>query len=204
MLNHRQQGISLIELIIGVALLAILMSLGMPQFASFLSNARLRTTAESVATGLSLARAEAVKSNADAEFVLTADEPVADTVNAITANTAGPHWVVRTLDRSTGSYTFIEGKLGAEGSGGRSANIQVQIASAGTGAYAGTVVYNGYGGLKTAETITYQVTNPNGGLCAAAGGPMRCLNIVVTPGGQIRTCDPAVNPVTAPNDTRAC
>jgi type IV fimbrial biogenesis protein FimT len=48
----------------------------------------------------------------------------------------------------------------------------------------------------------FAVTNPAGGACKTAGGdePMRCLNIVVTPGGRVRMCDPSV----AGPDTRAC
>ncbi|MCC6472780.1 MAG: hypothetical protein IT514_03450, partial [Burkholderiales bacterium] len=44
-------------------------------------------------------------------------------------------------------------------------------------------------------------TNPSGGACAADGGPMRCLNVLVSPGGQIKMCDPAV---AATGDTRRC
>ena len=36
--------------------------------------------------------------------------------------------------------------------------------------------------------------------CVVDNGEMRCLNIVVTSGGQIRMCDPAV----ASGDSRAC
>jgi len=36
----------------------------------------------------------------------------------------------------------------------------------------------------------------------AAGGPMRCLRVVVTGGGSIRMCDPTPG-IVAP-DTRAC
>jgi type IV fimbrial biogenesis protein FimT len=41
-------------------------------------------------------------------------------------------------------------------------------------------------------------------LCKANGGDMRCLQIVVTPGGRVRMCDPSVDAVANPNDTRAC
>jgi type IV fimbrial biogenesis protein FimT len=46
------------------------------------------------------------------------------------------------------------------------------------------------------------VSNPGGGECIAAGGPMRCLRIVVTGGGNIRMCDPT--PTVVAPDPRAC
>ncbi len=216
MLIRRQQGVSLIEVIIGVALLAMLMGLGVPQYATFLANARLKAATDTLVSGLSLARAEAVKRNARVEMVLTDEEPIEALVNALPASTSGVNWVVREWVPRTNSYNYIEGKSGAEGSGKQdltATTMRVQIASAGTGFYDGMIMFNGFGGVgservvNSVQTVTYQITNPSGGLCAAAGGgggPMRCLTVRVSAGGQIRTCDPAVNPVISPTDTRAC
>lgn len=215
MLIRRQKGVSLIEVLIGIALLAVLMGLGMPQYATFLANARLRAAAEGISTGLSLARAEAVKRNARVEMVLTNEEPIEALVNAVPQQTDGMNWMVREFVPRTGAYNFIEGKVGAEG-GGRQTGTSVQVASSSPGVnagnatppivdvYTGMASFSGFGALIGGSPITYQITNPSGGLCAAAGGPMRCLTVVVSSGGQIRTCDPAVNPVTNPTDTRAC
>ena len=63
------------------------------------------------------------------------------------------------------------------------------------------VTFNGFGATTLGAAATFAVANPAGGLCAAAGGPMRCLNIVVSVGGQTRMCDPAV---TTAGDTRRC
>ena len=52
-----------------------------------------------------------------------------------------------------------------------------------------------------ADDIVVNVTNPTGGACVASSGPMRCLRIVVTPGGQARMCDTAV---TDTSDSRKC
>lgn len=203
MLIRRQQGVSLIEVIIGVAILAMLMGLGVPQYAIFLANARLKATTDTLVSGLSLARAEAVKRNARVELVLTNEDPVEGLVNAVPAQTDGMNWMVREFVPRTGAYNYIEGKVGAEG-GGKQTGTTVGIASSSPGVYTGIVSFTGFGALASGSAITFQITNTAGGLCAAAGGPMRCLTVVVSAGGQIRTCDPAVNPVTSPTDTRAC
>ncbi len=202
MLNRTHKGFSLIELIVGMAILAMLMALGIPQYATFLSNARLRTTAEGINNGLNLARAEAVKRNSRVELVFTDDEPIAPLVNAMTASTTGANWVVRAWIPSTNSYDFVEGKLGAEGSG-KTGTPGVTVTAVTAGIFDGTVAFTGFGAMNSAQSISFQVTYPSAGACDTVGtqGPMRCLNVNVSPGGQIRICDPKI---TAAGDTRAC
>lgn len=202
MLNRIHSGFSLVELIVGMAILAMLMALGLPQYATFISNARLRTTAEGINNGLNLARAEAVKRNSRVELVFTDDEPIAPLVNAMTASTTGSNWVVRAWIPATNSYDFVEGKLGAEGSG-KTGIPGVTVTPVTAGIFDGTVAFTGFGSLSSAQSISFQVTYPTAGACdtVATQGPLRCLNVNVSPGGQIRICDPKI---TATGDTRAC
>lgn len=202
MLKHRQHGASLVELIIGLGIMALLLLFGVPEYTVFMQNARLRSTAESLATGINLARAEAVKRNNRVEFVLTDEEPIAALVNALPASTSGMNWVVRERV-SAGSYTFIEGKAGAEGSGRVDTTSVTITSTSADAAYAGTLTFTGFGALTTGQSVQFQVANPSGGNCAHAGtpGPMRCMTINVAPGGQVRVCDPKV---TDTKDTRIC
>lgn len=64
------RGLTLIELMITVAVLAIGLSLAAPAFTQQIANYRLRTASEAIITGLNYARAEAVRRNAAVSFTL--------------------------------------------------------------------------------------------------------------------------------------
>jgi len=187
------RGFSLIELIVGMAILGILMSVGIPAFSDWLRNAKVRTAAESVLNGLQLARAEAVRRNARVRFslVTTIDDTCA------LAN-AGPNWVVSVDDPSGGCATppsdtvaprIIQIRSGSESS-------TTTTVAAGQSEY----LFTGLGRLSAAPTGVIDVTSSTGGTCIALGGPVRCLRIAVSLGGQIRMCDPAL----PDGDTQAC
>jgi len=191
-------GFTLIELLIGLALLALLMMLAFPSFTIMLNNQKLRAQAESVANGLQTARTEAVKRNVQVQFVTTDDNAgIAAQVATMTPVTpaatppTGQNWVVRAVT-GAGTYDYIEGKNATS-----AATVTSTVPS---------ITFAGLGQTTLAAVVTYQITNPVGGACASGtpAGPMRCLNVTVSPGGQIRMCDPAVNPTLNPGDTRKC
>jgi len=184
------RGFSLIELIVGMAILGILMSIGIPAFSDWIRNARVRTTAESVLNGLQLARVEAVRRNTRVGFYL-----VTNTTNRcelITANesTAGVPWIV-SVDSPVGQCDVapsdtvaprtIQLRAGNE-SGSAATNVTTDVAS---------VVFNGLG-RSTGGNVTINFERPAGEACREDGGPVRCLRVVVSVGGQIRMCDPAL------------
>jgi type IV fimbrial biogenesis protein FimT len=55
-----QRGFTLLELVVGVAILALLVVLAMPSYTQWLINSRVRTTSESIQNGLRYARNQAV------------------------------------------------------------------------------------------------------------------------------------------------
>lgn len=192
---NTQRGFSLIELLVGIVILGVLMAMAVPRFSDWLRNARIRTSAEAIQNGLQLARAEAVRRNATARFQLV------NTIdNSCALDTAGPHWVV-SMDNPAGQCAsapsdtvaprIIQVRNRAEGS------VQTQVA-AGQSA----LVFNGLGRLTPvpAGNVAIDVSSTTGGTCIANGGSVRCLRLVVSVGGQIRMCDPAL----PAGDAQAC
>lgn len=215
----KQCGFSLVELMIAIVILGILISLGLPNFKDWINNTKLRNAAESSLNGLQLGRAEAVRRNMPIALVITDTAPLAANVNTLVPSSTGKNWVLRVF-QSGGVYTtadFIQGAQMAESA--VVSPIQVQridaagnpMASGTSSAEVDTIVFNGLGRmpsvLNTGATVTNFVkvrldfTYPAGGACVANGGPMRCLAILLSAGGQIKMCDPAV--LTA-GDTRKC
>lgn len=190
----RWRGFSLVELMIGLAIFAFLMALGVPAFSTFIQNSKLRSAAEVFHAGVQMARAEAVRRNQPVQFLLTDD--LGDQSNAQTTNlsTTGRNWIIRYQDPTTLIYQYIEGKSMISGSG-QTSTPAVTVAGS-----VSSITFNGFGGTNLASSATFAFANPTGGSCAPTG-PMRCLNIVVSVGGQARMCDPAVS---ATGDTRKC
>ena len=58
-------GLTLMELMVTVAILAILVALAMPSFNAFVAKGRLSGAAEALAQELQLAKSEALRRNAD-------------------------------------------------------------------------------------------------------------------------------------------
>jgi type IV fimbrial biogenesis protein FimT len=185
----RHGGFTMEELLLTFAIFALLLVFGLPNLTLWIQNTNVRTAAESIQNGLQFARTEAVRRNGRMEFVLVSD--IANQTNVSAApDTAGLNWLVRNY-QSGGTYTSTDF---IQGSGANSTPTAMVTASD------ATVVFNGLGRTDLAAINTIQITNPSY-TCIGSGGDLRCLNVVVQIGGQIRMCDPSVTTV---GDTRAC
>ena len=80
------RGFTLIEILITLSIIGIVLALGAPAFGEWIQNTQIRSAAESMLTGIKLARTEAAKSNCASHFQLT------DTGGNPSA--AGPYWLV--------------------------------------------------------------------------------------------------------------
>jgi type IV fimbrial biogenesis protein FimT len=195
------QGFSLIELMIGLAIVALVLMVALPSFTIFLQNAQIRNAAESTLSGLSLARTEAVRRNALVRFQF-----MSDLTAACAPSTTSLGWVVSQADPTgacdaapsdTVAPQIIQTRSGTEGT----KNVAVVV----TGG--STAVFNGLGRLQSAGITQIDISNTTG-VCQhvdPVNGKMRCLRIVVSSGGQARMCDPKVAvPVPPAIDPRAC
>lgn len=173
-------GFTLIELIAAMAITAILLGLAVPSFSSWISNAKVRTAAESLQNGLRLAQAEAIKRSRQTAFVLT---DAAAAANA-TPSKNGKNWYIQVLpvvDGETVNAAYVQGgSVGSQTSGisvtGSAIicfnSIGVLVANAATG----------IGANCTAPTdvVTYDVSR---------SGADRTLEVQVSPTGAVRMCD---------------
>jgi len=200
-----QTGLTLVELAVGLGIVGMMLALGVAGLTRWVPNAQIRATADAIQSGLQLARAEAVQRNAPVRFQLTTG-----VTNACAVSATGTSWVVSLNDASgkCASAPADPPSLPALPDGSDPYIIQTRSAAEGSGqvtvtADQATVMFGGLGRVtpQPADDIDIDLTNPNGGDCAADGGPMRCLRVVVSIGGQIRMCDPAV---TLANDPKGC
>jgi type IV fimbrial biogenesis protein FimT len=203
MLAYRQRGVSLIELMIGMAVFGILLAVAAPSYQVWIANGQVRTAAESIQNGLQVARTEALKRNQAVEFILTSTEPSDDNANAIAATASGPNWMVRVF-QPTGNYTtddFIQGRSGSDGS----AHARLSVSPQGQN----TIQFSPLGRAsffigtapQTAANGIFIAAKHASGTCGAGSDQIRCLAVGVKPGGQIRMCDLTVSNKT---DSRYC
>ena len=189
-----EQGVTLIEILIALTVLAIAFGLGVPSYSEWMQNTQIRTAAESMLSGIQLARAEGLKGNAVVIFQLTTSSDA-----SCTQSSSGNNWVV-SINDATGKCNVTDASLDpfitrfkSSTEGTRNATFLASQSS---------ISFNGLGQVTPtpASTITIDITNPSGGSCAASG-KMRCLQLQVSGAGQVRMCDPAV---TAASDPRKC
>lgn len=172
------RGFTIVEIMITLAVLGILLMVGVPAFATWVENTRIRTTTHNIQGGLQLAKSEAVRRNLNVKIVIGgATGPAEWTVSAITP----------------GGDVAVETRSGQEG-----ANINTVVGIAPPGAT--TLTFNGLGRIVSPNGDgSASITQID--VCPRVADPeKRPLRIAVGTGGTVRMCDPAV----AAGDPRAC
>ncbi len=168
-LKRNSAGFTLVELMITVAIVAILASIALPSFQSMLRNSQTRNAAEAIANGLQKARGEAVARNAKVEFVLG----------------AASSWQVKLP-----SSTVIESRVSEEGS----TDTTVTAVAANLTTAATTATFNSFGRVIAnadgSATLARVVLTTTGG-----NQPLRTTLGV---GGNVRMCEPNLTTGSSP------
>jgi type IV fimbrial biogenesis protein FimT len=174
--GRRQAGISIIEVIVTLGILALLLGLGMPEFRAYQQNTQMRVAADAVLNGIQTTRNESIRRNSTYEFTLH----------------DGTAWDICPVNDPYPCSPALQQRSAAEGS----ENATATTLPAG----ADTIAFNGMGRVVTnangsASLQQVLINNPK-----ATGAQARRLTIQVQSGGAVRLCDPQV----AAGDPRAC
>jgi type IV fimbrial biogenesis protein FimT len=182
-----EPGFTLIEVIVTLAIFSILVALAVPAMNRWISNVKVRSTADVLQNGLRMAQAESLRRSRQVAFSLTNSSSPKDSLTAV-AN--GIYWSINTIPSMTDGTEvnqFIEsGTLTTTTSGvtitGPAAicfnSMGRLVANAATGIAGASCTLPG--GAPPVQS--YQITLPS------ADRPLR-LNVAL--GGQVHMCDPA-------------
>lgn len=183
MLNARSRGFTLIELVVTIALLAVLMGLAAPSFTTWTRNAQVRTVSDTLQNGARRAQTEALHRSRQVVFFLTNSSAC---TTAATPAANGTFWAIRTVPLNVAETAEMVqcGNL-SDSAGGvtltgptaicfNSLGRQVANTNPGIGSTACT--------LSSTGISIYNVSGVNAD---------RSLRVLVSVGGQVRQCDPA-------------
>lgn len=207
LMRARQRGFTLVELMVTLVILGVLLAAAAPNFGPWIAGTRIRSTAEGIIAGLQYAKSEATTRNSQVRFQLTS------TLDATCVRSvSGNNWVVDAVDADP-AVDSVENQCNAAPSDTVAPSI-LQTRSAnevGRGVLvtssASQVIFNGLGRqaaiapAAAPALVTIDITpTSTSGTCAASGGKVTCLRILVNPTCQVRMCNP-----TAPaGDPQSC
>ena len=196
-----QQGFTLLELMISIAILAIFLGIGIPAISDWIQNRQVNVLAESIANGLRQAQSEAVQRNVQVDMVLVTSDATAPTDPSTATLAAGglaqtdtsPNWMVRVTGDTTAAG-FLQGKMAQDGSENARFAGPAGVRFSPLGRLSASIDSGGVASVPVASAV-FQVVNP---LVRSASSTQRCVFVSI--GGAVRLCDPR-----APSgDSRAC
>lgn len=158
----RQRGLTIVELMIGLTITAVILAIGVPSFGVWVQNTRVRNAADALINGMNLARGEAVRRNSAVMFELSRDSSWEVSVNG----------------------TTIQKRPAADGSSGITVTPSggaTQVTFNGVGA----VIANADGSISLTQV------DVESDLASRSDGA-RPLRVMLSLAGSMRMCDPSV------------
>lgn len=192
----RLRGVTLIELLVTLSILAVLVALGIPSFQQWLLNTRVRSAAESIQNGLRFARNEAAQRSGNVMFQLTNGNTPNWTVCLWSSGTSCPASGSSVLQTYTSSnsavgVTITTSTTATDASAGHASNT--------VSGSAGSVVFNSlarpatYGGTSIVRVDAYtSSTNTSN---------VHRLMTTISPGGEVNMCDATISGYSSTNPT---
>jgi type IV fimbrial biogenesis protein FimT len=188
----RERGFTIIEVMVGIGIIAFLLFVGVPSSQRWLQNQQMRNAAESALNGMKQARLEALRRNTSVAFELQDPNSTA--------------WHVCLFDTAAGTCQAgqpdIFAKPASEGTPQARFGVESPYTDFGTALTPGMgvpamVAFDPLGRVSTVPVASpiarMDVRNPT-----AAAADERRLSIFVGPGGQIYMCDPALSKAANP------
>ncbi len=199
----RRSGFTLIEMVVTIAIFAILVALTVPTMQVWIANIKVRAVADALQNGIRLAQAESLRRSRQVVFALT--NSTSPQSGGFTAAANGTYWAIQTIPAMTdGSENPVVVNTGVLTSAGSNVTITGQaaicfnsmgrlVANAATGVTGGTCTVptaDAAGVTNTVPTLNYVVNLTKANGAALADHP---LWVEVALGGQVHLCDPTTN-----------
>lgn len=176
---RKVRGFTLIELVVTMAVIALLAFLTAPSIQEWVLNTRTRNVADDLQNGLRLAQAEAVRRGRQTVFYLTNDAPG----DGATAVANGRNWSLHSVPLIVGEPAeFIRGASLGDATAGVGVTGPVSICFSSLGS----------------QVVNNNVLVPAGADCSATAarnfdvslaGSTRRLRVTLSLSGQVRMCD---------------
>ena len=205
--SMRQRGFSIVEVMVTITVLALMLFIAMPSIATWLANTRIRNTAESLQSGLQMARSEAVRRNQSISFYLVSLTNPAVMDDSCTLSDTSGSWVISASlptkkCSSAPSTTTAPMIVSTRAIGGDGANVAVTALQSDKSKAGNTVTFNGFGRVTNTNTAIGSIDIAGPAEVDEANPRYRKLQLLVTPAGAVRMCDPSAN--LPDNDPRKC
>jgi type IV fimbrial biogenesis protein FimT len=194
-LDVRSRGFSLIELLITVAVLALVVMAAVPSIGGWLATLQVRNAASGIVDGLQQARGAAITRNETISFWLVSGPNQAVLANDCALSSASGGWVI-SVDSpvgacaSTPSTTVAPRLVAAHPVGDGGSNVTVAAVRADGTTAATQVAFDGFGRVVNSGPIARIDVSKN--------ASTRSLRVVVSAAGSVRMCDPTVATATDP------